>query len=266
MRYKLVSRNSGSLISFALLIAVMFIVPLHTEAEEVEKNNDILPNRDAAGAVPPELPYGTRVKAVVDYPSGSDCIRIGYTGTIYCYDPGDPNLPYLVNWDQPCGFPQSQVCGITAPNGWWVGFAEISTLCPISQFLTVSNSDSKNNLELSKAFRDDILSQSAAGKEFTKLYYTHSYEINQIITENPVLFLKTATLFLKALPAIERAINNNGKLVVKNNVMAQAKRLLDEYEAIASPELAAAIGQVRAFIEDNSKKVRRQRVRIDLIK
>jgi hypothetical protein len=251
--------------SIALLITVMFIVPMNAGAGDVEKNNGILPNENAVGAVPPDLPYGTRVQAVVDYPSGSDCIRVGYTGTVYCYDSNDPNLPYLINWDQACGFPQSQVCGREAPNGWWVGFNEISMLCPISQFLTISDSNSKNNLELSRAFRDDILSQSAAGKEFTMLYYSHSYEINQIITENPVLFLKTATLFLKTLPAIERALNNNGKLYVKNNVMAEAHRLLDEYEAIASPELAAAIGQVRAFIKNNSI-VRRNRVKIDLIK
>ena len=72
------------------------------------------------------IPVGSKVVAIVDYPSSSGCIRKGYTGTLLCYDPNDPILPYLVDWDEPCGDPQSQVCGVLAQNGWWVGFNEIN--------------------------------------------------------------------------------------------------------------------------------------------
>ena len=73
-------------------------------------------------------PVGTRVQAIVQGPSGSTCINVGDLGILFCYDASDPNLPYLVNWDRACGFSQSQVCGVTAPNGWWVGFGDVTAV------------------------------------------------------------------------------------------------------------------------------------------
>ena len=107
---------------------MIFLVPALVGAGDVVKNNGVPVERPAVQAVPPGHPFpvDSRVVAVVDYPSSSDCIRLGYTGTLYCYDAADEVLPYLVNWDEPCGFPQDQVCGRLAPNGWWVGFNEIA--------------------------------------------------------------------------------------------------------------------------------------------
>lgn len=74
------------------------------------------------------VPVGTRVQAVMDSPSESLCIRAGFAGTVVCYDPNDPVRSYLVDWDEPCGFAQSQVCGNLAENGWWVSGSEIEVL------------------------------------------------------------------------------------------------------------------------------------------
>ena len=75
----------------------------------------------------PSSPFhiGDRVRALVNGPSGSDCIQAGDTGTIMCYDAADASLPYLVDWDRSCGFPQNAVCGNLAEHGWWVGFSEV---------------------------------------------------------------------------------------------------------------------------------------------
>ncbi|NQU40552.1 MAG: hypothetical protein HQ523_11410 [Lentisphaerae bacterium] len=83
---------------------------------------------EGSSALSHPYPSGTRVIAIVNGPSGSTCIVAGNTGTIFCYDASDPNLPYLVNWDVACGFSQSQVCGVTAPNGWWVAFSDVNAL------------------------------------------------------------------------------------------------------------------------------------------
>lgn len=113
----------------------MFILAAGAVADTGAKNNGIEVKAKAASGknngvvatkVDSAIPAGARVKAIVDHPSGSDCIRTGYTGTMVCYDPNDPVLPYLVNWDEACGFEQCQVCGVCAPNGWWVGFNEIA--------------------------------------------------------------------------------------------------------------------------------------------
>lgn len=77
---------------------------------------------------PPELTYGTRVRALVDNPSGSDCVKAGNKGTVYCYDYLDPIYTYLVDWDNGCGAEQDQICGITADNGWWVGPDDIEVI------------------------------------------------------------------------------------------------------------------------------------------
>ena len=82
------------------------------------------------GGVPSYLAVGTRVVAVVDGPSGNRCITAGATGTVYCFDPADLSLPYLVNWDVPCGMEQCAVCNNCAPNGWWVAFNEIRVFLP----------------------------------------------------------------------------------------------------------------------------------------
>lgn len=129
MRHKIFCRG---LILVALLMGTLIIVSMVPEAGYVEKNNGISAKRSVSiQTVPPSLPYGTRVRAVVDYPSDSDCIRQGDTGTIYCFDPDDPVLPYLVNWDRACGFEQCLVCDICAPHGWWVGFDEIDVFAQV---------------------------------------------------------------------------------------------------------------------------------------
>lgn len=109
--------------------------PAAAAAEAVPKNRgtaDTSAERRSGGLIaPPYLAVGTRVVAVVDGPSDSDCIMAGNTGTVYCFDPNDPSLPYLVNWDVPCGMEQCGVCNHCAPNGWWVGFHEIRVFLPI---------------------------------------------------------------------------------------------------------------------------------------
>lgn len=113
------------------LAMIPFLVSPQTSLAENPKNDGIIPDRridDDTRLAPANLPFGTRVQAVVNSPAGSDCIRVGYTGTIYCYDGSDPSLPYLVDWDQPCGFEQCQVCGVCATNGWWVGLADIAVI------------------------------------------------------------------------------------------------------------------------------------------
>jgi hypothetical protein len=131
MRRTLLSHRSQGLVSLAVFVMLaIFLVPALAGAGDVEKNNGQPVDRPAVLVIPPGHPFpvDSRVVAVVDYPSSSDCIMSGYTGTLYCYDSGDDILPYLVNWDEACGFPQDQVCGRLAPNGWWVGFEEVELL------------------------------------------------------------------------------------------------------------------------------------------
>jgi hypothetical protein len=238
---------------------------------QIEKNaGAVVKHRRTTGlaSVPPGLPFGTKVKAVVDYPSQSDCIRLGDTGTIYCYDPGDPILPYLVNWDPECGFEQCQVCGICAPHGWWVGFDEISQTCPIATLVSsarrLPEAKAKQRLAIARAFRDNIMSQTEAGRNFTGLYYKHAAEIDGILAENRSLRFRSAFLFFGTLPAVKRAIDNNGKLVLRARKLARIERLLDEYQTLASPELSEAIEEVRLFLDLNRQQLGPNWVRIDL--
>jgi hypothetical protein len=115
---------------FSCLVAALLLIglaPAAGWAGAEEKNYGVPPGPAAQSRAAPGSPLttGTRVRAVVDFPSGSDCIRAGDMGTLVCHDASDPTLPYLVNWDRSCGFSQSQVCGVTAEHGWWVGYNEI---------------------------------------------------------------------------------------------------------------------------------------------
>jgi hypothetical protein len=127
---RLFARLSAFVFAFAFLLV---LAPLSSHAGPLEKNYGVAPDvaleqgaRAAADSSPSD-PYspGDRVRAVVDAPAASDCINAGDEGTIVCYDASDPNLPYLVNWDNGCGFAQDQVCGVMAEHGWWVGFDEV---------------------------------------------------------------------------------------------------------------------------------------------
>lgn len=113
---------------FLILWVLFFSAGTVVADDQIEKNLGI--GRESNIIIVPEattaIPVNTKVSATVDHPSGSTCILKGYTGTVYCYDAGDPSLPYLVNWDQNCGFEQCQVCGRCAPHGWWVGASDIT--------------------------------------------------------------------------------------------------------------------------------------------
>ncbi len=116
-----------------IAVLAMSFAPLNALAGADEKNYGVPVHqspaaRAADSSVSNPYSVGDRVRAVVDFPSSSDCVRSGDTGTLVCHDPTDPTLPYLVDWDRACGFPQSQVCGTTATNGWWVGYNEIELL------------------------------------------------------------------------------------------------------------------------------------------
>lgn len=257
MRQKVSYYNSRYLFFMVMLIGVVFIAPEAIEAADVAKNNGVLINRDLPKSVPPNLDYGTRVQAVVNYPSGSDCILIGDTGTVYCYDAGDPQMPYLVNWDSNCGYEQCQVCGVCAPHGWWVGYDEISSLCPAARLLKTEidlKKEAEKKLSVIRSYRNKVLSQNEPGREFIGLYYLHSTEINQIMTKNPGLSSKTASLLIKTLPAIEGAADTGKKLCLRTKTLSQINQILDEYKAQASPELAVAIEELRTFLKEQEQK------------
>lgn len=116
---------------FVILWVLFFSALAAAADDQTEKNLGI--GKESTSSLPPietsAIPVNTRVRATVDYPSQSDCILKGYTGTVYCYDSSDPVLPYLVNWDVFCGSlmqEQCQVCSRCAPHGWWVGPNDIA--------------------------------------------------------------------------------------------------------------------------------------------
>jgi len=119
----------GSILVIVIVLAIFFMIG---NAEALEKNNGIVPNRtiNESGEIQSTLlmdhpwPVNSIVKALVDSPSSSVCVNTGDLGTIYGYDPNDPTFPYLVNWNSGCGHSQCWK-GNCAPNGWWVGFNEI---------------------------------------------------------------------------------------------------------------------------------------------
>ncbi len=133
----------------------------------VVKNLGVVPQVLSGGmndvVVPNGHPFsvGSRVVATVDGPSGSDCIQAGDTGTLVCHDPNDNVFPYLVNWDKECGFPQSQVCGVMAPNGWWVGFDEVNVkLLATGVELTATKNGSGVDLTLTTSAEQDTAALS----------------------------------------------------------------------------------------------------------
>ena len=122
------NRSSTVCLTVVLSLALAIQACALATAQEVAKNNGISIEGAVQKAAPPDLPNRTKVRASVSYPSGSDCVLAGDTGTVYCYDPGDPYLPYLINWDKACGREQCHVCDNCAPNGWWVGFDDIEVV------------------------------------------------------------------------------------------------------------------------------------------
>jgi hypothetical protein len=191
------------------------------------------------------IPIDARVEATVDYPSGSDCIRKGDTGTVYCYDPNDPVLPYLVNWDNGCGFPQDQICGRLAPNGWWVGADEIREIssCPIA-FLMESDLAGQSKLEVFRSFRDLVMNRTPEGKDYVKRFYDNKWEASYLLLRYPQLRRQTREALDSIFPSIEAAVQGSARLTGADETVIEG--VMDAYSEKASVGLRGTIEKARS--------------------
>ena len=77
---------------------------------------------------------GDRVRCIVDYPDGSDCIVIGTTGAVIGYYTISGWPPMLVQWDGiTCGHDGMGHCpALPAGTGWFVYEDQVEPLAPVT--------------------------------------------------------------------------------------------------------------------------------------
>jgi hypothetical protein len=141
--------------------------------------------------------------------------------------------------------------------------------CPVERIFSDATrfgrrtpSAAEADLDAVRLFRDDVLSRSATGRELRRMYYRNGPEIQEIMRDDPYLFFQTSAVLLKALPAIRRAAAGDGAIVLRQDVVGEMEWLAEQYETVASPELADAIEQARTVVLGNTRDVEGAHLRI----
>lgn len=104
-------------------------------------------------------------------------------------------------------------------------------------------------LGLGHRFRDQILAESAVGRQFTQIYYQFSDEALGLAIRSPRLLKRTGRLLARFAPNLEELVAN-GRTTVTRADLDQVDRLLDDYAGYASGSMKAAIRTVRKQIVD----------------
>ena len=100
------------------------------------------------------------------------------------------------------------------------------------------------------AFRDNVLSQSARGKQWSELFYRHTFEVSGLLASDPELRLQAMAVLTDAMPGIRRLVNGGqGATVILTSRQIDAlARFKDALVMRGSPELGADLEREWAAI------------------
>jgi hypothetical protein len=122
----------------------------------------------------------------------------------------------------------------------------ISELCPAKTAAEGTPSEA-DTLALLYRFRDQVLSQTLRGQQYTRSFYQFSKEVVGILLSNPDLLLQTQQSLERFAPVI-RALVDSGRATVRQADLLEIERLLTSYEAVGSPALRRTLEQLKQDI------------------
>ncbi len=136
----------------------------------------------------------------------------------------------LISTDEPCEC-DIEICGIClAVTDKPSGMAHVKTL---------------------REFRDSILAAKQAGKMITRLYYDHTQEIVDILTENPELKEDVASLVMELSPRLSQILKGN-RTAVTQAELEQIQETLKALAAQGSTLLKTSINFIQHQIADDA--------------
>jgi len=115
-----------------------------------------------------------------------------------------------------------------------------SKICPL---FAASDGD-MNKVTVLRQFRDKVLGNTKAGRQFTRLYYKHALEMTEILLRNPELAAQSKELLIEVLPQVQSAVSGK-KMMISPSLTKQIDTLLVQISSTASPNLQRDITKFR---------------------
>jgi len=115
-----------------------------------------------------------------------------------------------------------------------------SKICPL---FAASDGD-MNKVTVLRQFRDKVLGNTKAGRQFTRLYYKHALEMTEILLRNPELAAQSKELLHEVLPQVQSAVSGK-KMMISPSLTKQIDTLLVQISSTASPNLQRDITKFR---------------------
>jgi hypothetical protein len=122
--------------------------------------------------------------------------------------------------------------------------------CPI---LKVAGESASDDLAVLRQFRDDVMVKSSEGLSLVSLYYAHSQELTDILSEHPDLMKKAKACILEITPAIKRGLQERGQIRLTKLQRQQIIGLLKVIEQESSPGLKKSISLVMKFFKSEEQ-------------
>lgn len=125
--------------------------------------------------------------------------------------------------------------------------------CPVPLLLQ-EDRQQDDTLTTLRRFRDEVMSQSATGRAYTRQFSRHAFEVSLILLRNPALFEEVRETLLATLPTIEAVVNGEPAILTAQDQGA-LDAVLDGLQANASLPLQRAIHELRSDLH-NGKRLR----------
>ncbi|MCP4714420.1 MAG: hypothetical protein GY868_04825, partial [Deltaproteobacteria bacterium] len=124
-------------------------------------------------------------------------------------------------------------------------YPEPPETCPAVNLL----GDNAGALDRLRAFRDSILSTTAAGERLAKRYYAHGSELTELLLQDKALRRQASAVLLRMLPAVTAALDGRG-LTLKSEDSRAVDRLCSTISRRASAPLTQALEQLRSALRE----------------
>jgi hypothetical protein len=187
----------------------------------------------AAAEAVPGADYGLRRIHLVD-PSSPQKIEGGSQDGAGAYPVSIGTLSYCFL----CGFFET-FCVVDA-------YQDCDYTCPPSKTAPVTKAGPGNVISVLRAYRDDVLAATEAGRFYIRLYDSLSPALLRATFRDPDLFFGLPNLGGEWIDAFDALSTGNGaSVVVTPSMQANLTELLDRLEAVGDPELVQAIQRER---------------------
>ncbi|MCX5896549.1 MAG: hypothetical protein NTZ51_12090 [Proteobacteria bacterium] len=99
-----------------------------------------------------------------------------------------------------------------------------------------------------RGFRDGILLNTPAGREYVKLFYKHSFELSVIFMSDPALQAQAEHLLYDVLPQVTAALNRN-EFTIDNALIDELNFICDSVKSKSTTELYHDITSLQKQIQ-----------------